>query len=47
MLGPELAKIAWEKAGIIKRGRPAVVARQPDEALEVIEREADERWARR
>ncbi|MGZ6050359.1 MAG: bifunctional folylpolyglutamate synthase/dihydrofolate synthase, partial [Phenylobacterium sp.] len=34
MLGPELSKIAWEKAGIIKHGRPAVVARQPDEALE-------------
>jgi len=45
MLGPELGKIAWEKAGIIKRGRPAVVARQPDEALEMIEREADDRMA--
>jgi dihydrofolate synthase/folylpolyglutamate synthase len=45
MLGPELGKIAWEKAGIIKRGRPAVSARQPDEALEVIEREADDRMA--
>jgi dihydrofolate synthase/folylpolyglutamate synthase len=41
LLGPELAKIAWEKAGIIKRGRPVVVARQIDEALEAIEREAD------
>lgn len=41
LLGPELAKIAWEKAGIIKRGRPVVVARQMDEALEAIEREAD------
>ena len=41
MLGPELAKIAWEKAGIIKPGRPAVVARQLDEALAVIEAEAD------
>ncbi|RAK61733.1 bifunctional folylpolyglutamate synthase/dihydrofolate synthase [Phenylobacterium hankyongense] len=45
MLGPELGKIAWEKAGIIKRGRPAVVARQPEEALEAIEREADDRMA--
>jgi len=45
MLGPELWKIAWEKAGIIKAGRPAVVARQMDEALEVIEREADDRMA--
>ena len=41
MLGPELGKIAWEKAGIIKAGAPAVVARQRDEALAVIEAEAD------
>jgi dihydrofolate synthase/folylpolyglutamate synthase len=41
MLGPELHKIAWEKAGIIKAGRPVVLARQLDEALEVIEREAE------
>ena len=41
MLGPELNKIAWEKAGIIKKGRPVVVARQQDEALAVIEREAE------
>lgn len=40
MLGPELHKIAWEKAGIIKQGRPVIVARQIDEALVVIEREA-------
>jgi dihydrofolate synthase/folylpolyglutamate synthase len=45
MLGPGLAKIAWEKAGIIKRGRPVVVARQAEEALEMIEREADDRMA--
>ncbi|HEX3701185.1 MAG TPA: folylpolyglutamate synthase/dihydrofolate synthase family protein, partial [Phenylobacterium sp.] len=45
MLGPELWKIAWEKAGIIKARRPAVVARQLDEAMEVIEREADDRMA--
>src|SRR5947209_15761710 len=45
MLAPELGKIAWEKAGIIKTGRPVVVARQPDEALEMIEREADDRMA--
>lgn len=45
MLGPELWKIAWEKAGIIKAKRPVVVARQMDEALEVIEREADDRMA--
>ena len=40
MLGPELSKIAWEKAGIIKAGRPVVVARQMEEALAVIEAEA-------
>lgn len=45
MLGPGLPKIAWEKAGIIKPGRPVLVARQPDEALEMIEREADSRMA--
>ncbi|MFN3521112.1 MAG: bifunctional folylpolyglutamate synthase/dihydrofolate synthase [Phenylobacterium sp.] len=40
MLGPELSKIAWEKAGIIKPERPVVCARQMDEALAVIEAEA-------
>src|SRR4029453_16159411 len=43
MLGPELSKIAWEKAGIIKPGPPAVPARQPEEAEAVVEREADDR----
>jgi dihydrofolate synthase / folylpolyglutamate synthase len=42
MLGPELAKIAWEKAGIVKRGRPVVVARQMEEAEQVILQEADD-----
>jgi dihydrofolate synthase/folylpolyglutamate synthase len=36
-LGNTIAKIAGEKAGIIKRGVPCVVAGQADEALEVIE----------
>jgi dihydrofolate synthase/folylpolyglutamate synthase len=40
-LGPEIGKIAWEKAGIIKPGRPVVVARQMEEAQEVIETEAE------
>ncbi len=40
MLGPELSKIAWEKAGIIKPGRPVVAARQLAEAEAVIEAEA-------
>ncbi len=36
-LGNTLAKIAGEKAGIIKRGVPCIVAPQADEGLEVIE----------
>src|SRR5205823_11024213 len=36
MLGPELRKIAWEKAGIIKAGRPVVSARQLPDAEAVI-----------
>jgi dihydrofolate synthase/folylpolyglutamate synthase len=40
MLGPDLRKIAWEKAGIIKAGRPAVSARQLPEAEAVIVVEA-------
>jgi dihydrofolate synthase/folylpolyglutamate synthase len=39
-LGDDLSKIAWEKAGIIKAGRPVVAARQMDEALGPIEAEA-------
>ena len=40
MLGPELRKIAWEKAGIIKAGRPVVSARQLPEAEAVVVVEA-------
>lgn len=36
-LGDTLAKIAFEKAGILKRGVPCVVGPQPGEALKVIE----------
>ncbi|MDF1718376.1 MAG: bifunctional folylpolyglutamate synthase/dihydrofolate synthase [Antarcticimicrobium sp.] len=39
-LGDTLAKIAFEKAGILKRGVPCVVGPQPEEALEVIEAQA-------
>ena len=39
-LGPTLAKIAGEKAGILKRGVPGVVAQQGDDVLAVIERKA-------
>jgi dihydrofolate synthase/folylpolyglutamate synthase len=36
-LGESIGKIAAEKAGILKRAVPAVIARQPHEALDVIE----------
>ncbi len=39
-LGNTLAKIAAEKAGIIKRGVPCIVGPQPYEAMEVIEQTA-------
>ncbi|HEX4179187.1 MAG TPA: folylpolyglutamate synthase/dihydrofolate synthase family protein [Caulobacteraceae bacterium] len=41
MLGPELSKIAWEKAGVMRAGRPCVIARQIEEAFGVIEAEAE------
>jgi len=44
-LGDVLTGIAAEKAGILKRGRPAVVAPQPEAALAVIEDIADLRHA--
>ena len=40
VLGDTLAKIAGEKAGIIKRGVPVVSSSQKEEALEVFERVA-------
>lgn len=40
VLGDTLAKIAGEKAGIIKQGLPVVSSSQKDEALEVLERVA-------
>lgn len=45
VLGDTLAKIAGEKAGIIKEGIPVVTSPQKAEALEVIERVASERNA--
>ena len=39
-LGSSLDGIAREKAGIFKRGAPAVLAAQPRDALRVVEREA-------
>lgn len=45
MLGDTLAKIAAEKAGIIKPGVPVVTMRQETEAMEVISRVAAEHGA--
>jgi len=39
-LGDSLEKIATEKAGILKRSVPAIIASQPRDALAVIERQA-------
>jgi dihydrofolate synthase/folylpolyglutamate synthase len=41
-LGDTIEKIAAAKAGIIKSGRPAIVGRQPKEALAVFEAKAKE-----
>lgn len=43
VLGDTLAKIAGEKAGIIKQGMPVVSAPQKEEALEVLEHVATEK----
>ena len=45
-LGDTIEKIAYEKAGIIKRGVPVAVAPQTSEAMNVFERVAAEREAR-
>lgn len=39
-LGKSLSQIAFDKCGILKKGVPAVSARQEDEAMAMIEREA-------
>jgi dihydrofolate synthase/folylpolyglutamate synthase len=39
-LGDTIAKIAFEKAGILKPGAPGVIAPQPDQAVPVIEARA-------
>ncbi len=44
-LGDTVAKIAFEKAGIIKSGVPVIVAAQQPDALAVIEKVAHERGA--
>ena len=45
ILGPGLAEIAWNKAGIIRPDVPAVVARQSPEALAMIAAEAEVKGA--
>lgn len=42
ILGNTLGEIAWQKAGIIKPGRPVISAPQVPEALEAIQRVAHE-----
>ncbi len=46
VLGDTLAQIAFEKAGIIKPGRPVVLAPQKEEAQHVVERVANEQGSR-
>lgn len=41
-LGPTLADIAWEKAGILKSGCPAVIGQLPPEAKTVVDRRVNE-----
>ena len=45
LLGDTCEQIAFEKAGIIKPGKPVVAGRMPAEALAVVERLAAERGA--
>jgi dihydrofolate synthase/folylpolyglutamate synthase len=45
-LGPELWRIAWQKAGIIKRHKPVITAEQKPEALAEIRKEAQTQEAR-
>jgi dihydrofolate synthase / folylpolyglutamate synthase len=40
-LGDTLTSIAYEKAGVLKRGSPGIIGPQPDEALAEIERVAE------
>jgi len=42
-LGDTIAKIAAEKAGIVKQGKPLVLAKQSNEALEIFKKTAKEK----
>lgn len=46
VLGDTLAKIAFEKAGIVKPGKPVVLAPQREEARKVVEQVANDRGSR-
>ena len=41
MLGPTLSDVAWNKAGILRPGRPGVTVAQRAPVLETLQREAD------
>jgi dihydrofolate synthase/folylpolyglutamate synthase len=43
ILGNTITAVAGEKAGIIKTGRPLILAKQNDEALEVFRKRAEEK----
>jgi dihydrofolate synthase/folylpolyglutamate synthase len=42
-LGDTIAEVAGEKAGIIKQGKPLILAKQSDEALEVFRKKTHEK----
>ena len=43
ILGKTITEVAGEKAGIIKQGKPLVLAKQSEEALEVFRKKAEEK----
>jgi folylpolyglutamate synthase len=43
LLGPTIAQIAWQKAGIFKSGAPAFTVTQPAEAMDVLRQRAKEK----
>jgi len=46
LLGDTLTKIAWEKAGIIKEGRPLITAETKAEPLKIIREECEKKNAK-
>ena len=43
ILGKTITEVAGEKAGIIKQGKPLILAKQNEEALEVFKKKAEEK----